>query len=493
MKRNRKRLWAWLLVMVMTLSAVGCSGSSGNSDTTTAAKDTTTAPAATEKTADKTADTADTDSDTIKIGVILSFTGSAAYESEMLRQGYDFAVKYWNDQGGIEALGGKKIELLYADHADDVETGVTELERLLDEGCVMISGDYSSGSVTLAMKPICERRKIPFVVSQQSALEVYAEGNEWVFNPTNDASTNAQGLVGVIQMIAEMYGDEVHGVGFIAENSEWGQSQMASFTKYFEEAGIQIAYQEFYELGTTDFTTQVTKMKAAGVNYLIPVVSGLEEGVSLYRTVKEYELEVGFFCCGGVIVTDEFKEAVGEDANGIFSTSGGGNTGNNGGTGGGNDLTFENDPKTRLVIEKYVTGTTDPLKGVTFLVTESNGQVVGSSNGEYITDENGRIVIEGLEPGVTITAKEIKTLEGYVLDTTPKSIKIKVGEAQTLRFYNQKQGCIVVKKLDKQTGEPLAGVEFQITYSDGSYLDDDYGHLSSKGLYMLRMGCPPSE
>ena len=41
----------------------------------------------------------------------------------------------------------------------------------------------------------------------------------------------------------------------------------------------------------------------------------------------------------------------------------------------------------------------------------------------------------------------------------------------------------MVKKLDRQTGEPLAGVEFQITYSDGSYLDDDYGHLSSKGLY----------
>ena len=146
-------------------------------------------------------------------------------------------------------------------------------------------------------------------------------------------------------------------------------------------------------------------------------------------------------------------------------------------------LTFWNKKAGTLVIEKYVTGTTDPLKGVTFLVTESNGQVVGSSNGEYITDENGRIVIEGLEPGVTVTAREIKTLEGYVLDTTPKSIKIKVGEAQTLRFYNQKQGCIVVKKLDKQTGEPLAGVEFQITYSDGSYLDDDYGHLSSKGLY----------
>ena len=146
-------------------------------------------------------------------------------------------------------------------------------------------------------------------------------------------------------------------------------------------------------------------------------------------------------------------------------------------------LYFTNTPSTTLVIEKYIEGTTTPLKGVTFLVTDSSGAVVGRSNGEFITDENGRIVINDLTPGTTITAREVKTLEGYVLDTTPKSILIKTGEVMTLRFYNQKQGTIVVKKVDKQTGEPLAGVEFQITYSDGSYLDDDYGHLSSKGLY----------
>ena len=146
-------------------------------------------------------------------------------------------------------------------------------------------------------------------------------------------------------------------------------------------------------------------------------------------------------------------------------------------------LTFYNTPSTTLVIEKYIEGTTTPIKGVTFLVTDSSGAVIGNSNGEFITDEAGRIVLEGLEPGSTITAKEIKTVEGAVLDTTPKSIKIKAGEVQYLRFYNKMQGTIVVKKLDKLTGEPLAGVEFQITYSDGSYLDDDYGHLSSKGLY----------
>ena len=106
-------------------------------------------------------------------------------------------------------------------------------------------------------------------------------------------------------------------------------------------------------------------------------------------------------------------------------------------------LTFYNTPSTTLVIEKYIEGTTTPLKGVTFLVTDSSGEVVGPSNGEYITDENGRIVIDGLEPGTTVTAREVKTLEGYVLDGAPKSIKIKAGEVQTLRFYNQQAGTSI--------------------------------------------------
>ena len=146
-------------------------------------------------------------------------------------------------------------------------------------------------------------------------------------------------------------------------------------------------------------------------------------------------------------------------------------------------LYFTNTPSTTLVIEKYIEGTTTPLEGVTFLVTDSSGAVVGPSNGEYITDEAGRIVIDDLEPGTTVTAREIKTLEGYVLDGAPKSIKIKAGEVQILRFYNSKQGTLVIRKLDSETHEPLAGVEFELTYADGGYVDDTNGHLSSKGLY----------
>ena len=147
-------------------------------------------------------------------------------------------------------------------------------------------------------------------------------------------------------------------------------------------------------------------------------------------------------------------------------------------------LTFFNTPSTTLVIQKFIEGTDhEPLEGVHFLVTDSSGAAVGRSNGEYVTDEKGRIVITNLEPGTTVSAREVKTVEGYVLDGTPKSILIKEGEVQTLSFWNKKQGTIVIQKRDSVTGKPLAGVEFQITYADGSFVDDANGHLSSKGLY----------
>ncbi len=147
------------------------------------------------------------------------------------------------------------------------------------------------------------------------------------------------------------------------------------------------------------------------------------------------------------------------------------------------EIVFWNSPQKTLTIQKYVNGTTEPVEGALFLVTDSSGAVVGAHNGEYLTDRNGRIVIDGLEPGVTVTAKEIRAAEGFVLDSTPKSIKIVSGEGQTLTFYNERRGSLVVRKVDSLSSAPLEGAEFLITRADGSYVDDNGGRVSTKGLY----------
>ena len=70
-----------------------------------------------------------------------------------------------------------------------------------------------------------------------------------------------------------------------------------------------------------------------------------------------------------------------------------------------------------------------------------------------------------------------------VADNTPQSIEIKVGEGQTLTFWNKKAGGLIINKIDALTKKPLAGVKFKITYADGTDVDLDGGRISSNGLY----------
>ena len=157
----------------------------------------------------------------------------------------------------------------------------------------------------------------------------------------------------------------------------------------------------------------------------------------------------------------------------------------NTGTGGGNNLDFENDPKMILTIRKYIKGTDrQPLKGVCFKVVDGFGKPIGTNNGMYYTNSAGEIVLEDLEPGTTVTAREIATVEGFVLDGEPQTVTIQASKKpQEMIFWNERAGSLVIQKKSSLDGSPLAGVQFQLTYADGSYVDYDNGHMSSKGLY----------
>ena len=226
--------------------------------------------------------------------------------------------------------------------------------------------------------------------------------------------------------------------------------------------------------------------------------------IGRYTTGKDGTVTVTGLVPGSTVVVTETKVPQGyvlnptpqtiilKNGTGNSVVSGGstgntdGSTGNTGAGGsGGNNLDFENDPTTTLTIQKFVEGTDNqPMKGVEFLVTDSSGAVVGPNNGYYYTDKDGRITISNLEPGTTITARETKTLAGFVLDSTPQSIKIKVGEGQTMTFWNKKAGGLVITKLDAVSKEPLAGVRFKLTYSDGTNVDQDGGKVSTNGIYV---------
>ena len=150
-----------------------------------------------------------------------------------------------------------------------------------------------------------------------------------------------------------------------------------------------------------------------------------------------------------------------------------------------NSLTFDNEPSSTLIIHKYISGTeNEPLAGVCFKVTDGSGAAVGPDDGVYYTDKAGEIVLTGLEPGTTVIAREIKTVDGFVLDGTPQNILIKAGEVQNLTFWNKRQGALVINKLSSEDRKtPLEGVTFKITTATGEFVPDENGKISSNGLY----------
>ena len=146
-------------------------------------------------------------------------------------------------------------------------------------------------------------------------------------------------------------------------------------------------------------------------------------------------------------------------------------------------LEFRNQPKGGVLVKKVDAVTNAPISDVEFLVTDSDGNLIGNANGKFVTDSAGTFTITDIIPDTTLIIKETRTKDGYILDDTPQTVKVKSNEVVTVEFRNQPKGNLIVVKQDSVTKAPLEGVQFKIVYANGSYVDADSGTLSSTGLY----------
>lgn len=156
-------------------------------------------------------------------------------------------------------------------------------------------------------------------------------------------------------------------------------------------------------------------------------------------------------------------------------------------------LTFKNQPKGKLIIQKRDSATNKPLSGAEFRVTTAAGCEVGldgvigtsslTSNGIFTTDSQGEIRISNLAPGAYVIS-EIKAPDGYVMDTPSTNVVIgQGGDTQTVVVKNSKAGSLVILKQSSLDGKPLEGVEMKVTTATGEFVPDASGRISSNGLY----------
>jgi uncharacterized surface anchored protein len=123
---------------------------------------------------------------------------------------------------------------------------------------------------------------------------------------------------------------------------------------------------------------------------------------------------------------------------------------------------FTNKPLAGLQIIKIDSGTRQPIAGVSFSVSKMNGERVG----EFTTGKDGTIFIPNIESG-WYTVAETKAAAGYIIDSRPRSVEIKWGQATTLTVENTSMAGLLIVKTDAATAKPLAGVVFEVRRADG--------------------------
>ena len=120
--------------------------------------------------------------DTLVFAGSVPLSGRAAETGLNVYNGYQTAIKYFNEElGGVE-IGGTKydLELRMFDDASDPQRAVTLIQRQIDEGANYFLGSFSS-PIVLPTAAICERARKPMVQTGGGSDQIFTQGYRYVF------------------------------------------------------------------------------------------------------------------------------------------------------------------------------------------------------------------------------------------------------------------------------------------------------------------------
>ena len=140
-------------------------------------------------------------------------------------------------------------------------------------------------------------------------------------------------------------------------------------------------------------------------------------------------------------------------------------------------FTIPNTRKKDIIVKKIDLDTGKPMQGVVF-----EGFKDGKSIGMFTTGSDGTFTIDYAEPG-TYKFVERHTLAGYELSTVVLEGEHTTDRDLVLTLDNVEQKSFIVKKIDSETKEPLAGVQFKIWRDGvllGDYTTDENGRIEIK-------------
>lgn len=299
------------LVMLFCLAACGGGSSSGNSPGTGGGTSSN--------------NTSGGSGETIKIGVLLPTSGSYATSGATSMFALNYALDIINNEyGGIQNMGGAKIELVFADTQGDSEVAVAEMERLIEqEGVVMLLGGHNT-VVANTLSQYCISYDMPMIMTGAFGNDAYTTPNDVVFHiagtaaqtPPEDAKKNA--------WLEEVTGGDFKGgkvYAYVYSADDYGRSAYESLVEGMAAAGTQEIIGIPMETGATDLSSQILKLQGRDDIEYISCNIPMSDSILFVRQLKEYEVAIPIFANGAGFLVADFLDQVGDAGEYICSTA----------------------------------------------------------------------------------------------------------------------------------------------------------------------------
>lgn len=244
--------------------------------------------------------------DPIKIGSVVSATGSTAFLGDPEAKTLKLVADQINAKGGIL---GRPIELILYDDGGDANKARTFATRLVeDDGVVAMVGGTSTGA-TMAMIPVFEDAEIPFI-SLAGAIEIIDPVNPFVFKTPHTDKTAC------MKIFEDMKARGLTKVGMISGTDGFGKSMRNQCMNVIGDYGIEVLVDESYGPTDADMTPQLNKIKnTEGVQAVIN--PGFGQGPAIVtRNYAQLGLTVPLYQSHGV-ASKSFIELAGKAAEGV--------------------------------------------------------------------------------------------------------------------------------------------------------------------------------
>ncbi|MBO6849429.1 MAG: branched-chain amino acid ABC transporter substrate-binding protein [Marinobacter sp.] len=244
----------------------------------------------------------------IKIGIAGPVTGPVAQYGDMQFSGARMAIERINADGGVN---GEMLEAVEVDDVCDPKQAVTVANRLVNDGVRFVVGHLCSSS-TQPASDIYEDEGILMVTPASTSPDITERGYELVFR-----------TIGLDSMQGPVAGNHISSlnperVAIVHDKQQYGEGIATAVRDTLKDAGVEVALFEGITAGDKDFSSLVTKLKQADVDYVYYGGYHPELGLIL-RQARQADLDAIFMGPEGVGNKD-INTIAGDAAEGLLVT-----------------------------------------------------------------------------------------------------------------------------------------------------------------------------